>query len=183
LLVADTRAAHRHADGAYRERRESCERAAQLLGVTSLREVQDDDHDAVLDRLRELGGDDGELLVRRVRHILTENARVLSVVARLEAGDVAQIGPDLTASHTSMREDFEITVDEVNVAVEAALSAGALGARMTGGGFGGCVIALTPVDAVEAVRSAVLAAFDGHGFTAPLFFTATPSEGAHPVRS
>jgi galactokinase len=179
LLVTDTKAPHQHADGEYRERRESCERAAALLGVATLREVQDDDHAAVLDRLRAAAGNDAELLIKRARHILTENDRVLSVVARLDAGDVPGVGGLLTQSHRSMREDFEITVPEVDTAVDAALSAGALGARMTGGGFGGCVIALTTLDGVNAVRDAITSAFAAKRFTAPTFFTTEPGRGAH----
>ena len=192
LLVTDTQAPHQHADGEYRARREACERAARLLGVPSLRDVQDDDHDDVLRRLRDAGTSDVgtsdrsggaevdvDALVRRTRHVLTENDRVLSVVARLDAGDVAGIGPLLTASHDSMRDDFEITVPEVDVAVGAALTAGALGARMTGGGFGGCVIALTPSELVADVTAGIATAFADHGFAAPVSFEATPSAGAH----
>ena len=187
LLITNTEAPHRNADGEYRERRRSCEQAAALLGVTSLREVQDDDHDAVLERLRaaaaEQPGPDAELLVKRARHILTENDRVLTVVARLDDGDVPGIGPLLTASHRSMRDDFEITVAEVDTAVDAALAAGALGARMTGGGFGGCIIALTPTELVERVTTTIEDAFAAHGFTAPTSFPATPSQGAHRLSS
>jgi galactokinase len=187
LLVTDTQAPHRNADGEYRERRESCERAAALLGVATLREVQDDDHAAVLDRLRTAAAADSdadaELLVRRARHILTENDRVLKVVARLDDGDVPGIGPLLTASHASMRDDFEITVPEVDTAVEAALSAGALGARMTGGGFGGCVIALIATELADTVTTAIADAFAGQRFTAPKAFLAAPSAGAHRLSS
>ena len=203
LLVTDTKAPHQHADGEYRARRDACERAAALLGVRSLREVQDDDHDAVLERLRDAvakastadrpgppdgyatttAATDADVLVRRTRHILTENDRVLTVVERLSAGDVAGIGPLLTASHDSMRDDFEITVPEVDTAVAAALSAGALGARMTGGGFGGCVIALTPTDLVSDVTSAVADAFADKGFTPPSSFEVTPSRGAHRLKT
>ncbi len=179
LVIADTRTPHTHADGEYRARRESCERGAQLLGVDSLRAVQDDDHDSVLARLAGAGG--SAEIVRRVRHILTENARVLGVVERLRAGDVAGIGPILSASHVSMRDDFEISVDRVDIAVEAALAGGALGARMTGGGFGGCVIALTPDHQVDAVNAEIAARFTAGDFEAPRLFTVTPSAGAHRV--
>jgi galactokinase len=188
LLVTDTQAPHQHADGEYRARRAACERAAGLLGVGSLREVQDDGHLDVLGRLRAAATDiaapdiaalDVDVLVRRTRHVLTENDRVLAVVARLSAGEVAGIGPLLTASHNSMRDDFEITVPEVDTAVTAALAAGALGARMTGGGFGGCVISLTPTDLVADVTSGIASAFADNRFTPPTSFTATPSRGAH----
>jgi galactokinase len=187
LLVTNTQAPHRNADGEYRERRESCERAAAFLGVRTLREVQDDDHAAVLDRLRTAAAADAnadpELLVRRARHILTENDRVLQVVAGLDDGDVPGIGPRLTESHVSMRDDFEITVPEVDAAVDAALGAGALGARMTGGGFGGCVIALIAASDVETAQTAITQAFEQRSFTAPVFFVTQPSAGAHRISS
>jgi galactokinase len=187
LLVTNTQAPHRNADGEYRERRESCDRAAAFLGVRTLREVQDDDHAAVLDRLRTAAAADAnadpELLVRRARHILTENDRVLQVVAGLDDGDVPGIGPRLTESHVSMRDDFEITVPEVDAAVDAALGAGALGARMTGGGFGGCVIALIAASDVETAQTAITQAFEQRSFTAPVFFVTQPSAGAHRISS
>jgi L-lactate utilization protein LutC len=100
---------------------------------------------------------------RRVRHIVTEDQRVQDTVELLRAGRIPEIGPLLTASHASMRDDFEITVPEVDTAVEAALSAGAYGARMTGGGFGGCVLALVDAGAADAVAAAVAEACREHG--------------------
>jgi len=94
-----------------------------------------------------------------------------------EQGPTA-IGDLLVASHASMRDDFEISVPELDTAVEASLAAGAVGARMTGGGFGGSAIALVAHDRVETVRDAVTAAFAASGFGAPHIFTVTPSEGA-----
>ena len=115
---------------------------------------------------------------RRVRHIVTENQRVLDTVAALDADGPTAIGDLLTASHASMRDDFEISVPELDLAVETALSAGALGARMTGGGFGGAAIALIPTELVPAATEAVHAAFAASGSRAPNVFTVTPSEGA-----
>ena len=173
MLVVDSRAPHRHADGEYASRRKSCERAADLLGVPALRDVSPDDLDDALARL-----DDDETR-RRVRHVVTEDQRVLDTVALLRAGRVRDIGPLLTASHASMRDDFEITVPEIDTAVDAALAAGAYGARMTGGGFGGCVLALVEADAATAVAAAVTAAYAERGFTAPGHVTALPAAGAH----
>jgi len=173
LLIIDTRAEHQHAGGEYGARRATCEDAAARLGVSSLREVQDEPVDAVLARL----GDD-DVMHRRVRHVLTENARVLSTVQLLRDGKVSDIGPLLTASHASMRDDYEITVPELDVAVDSALSAGALGARMTGGGFGGSVIALTHTGEADDVAAAVRSSFARHGFTEPHVFTAYPADGA-----
>ncbi|SCL37332.1 galactokinase [Micromonospora aurantiaca (nom. illeg.)] len=171
VLVIDSRAPHRHADGEYAARRKSCEQAAATLGVTALRDVDVTDLDAALARL-----DDDETR-RRVRHVVTENQRVLDTVALLRAGRVRDTGPLLTASHASMRDDFEITVPEIDTAVEAALSAGAYGARMTGGGFGGCVLALVDADAADAVAAAVTEAYAERGFTAPGTLTVLPAGG------
>jgi galactokinase len=182
LLVVDTRAPHGHAGGEYGDRRAACRRAAQLLGVDSLRDVQDDDHATVLDRLADAAaaaGAEADVLVRRVRHVLTENDRTLGVARLLEDDRIAEIGPLLSASHVSMRDDYEITVPEVDVAVTAAVEAGAVGARMTGGGFGGCIIALCPTESVSAVRDAVAGAFAAHRFTPPEMFETAPADGAH----
>jgi galactokinase len=172
LLVVDTRARHQHADGEYADRRAACEKAASLLGVRALRDVAD--LDAALRRLPD------DVLRRRVRHIVTEDARVLSTVELLRAGRLREIGPLLTASHASMRDDYEITAPEVDTAVDALLGAGALGARMTGGGFGGCVIALVPPSRVTPATNAVQRAYRKAGFAPAGAFTAQPSAGAHP---
>jgi galactokinase len=173
LLVVDTHAPHAHVDGEYAERRRSCEEAARILGVRALRDVTVDDLDAALERL------DSDLLRKRVRHIVTEDARVLDVVDALRSGaDPRGIGPALTASHASMRDDFEITVPEVDTAVAAALDAGAHGARMTGGGFGGCVLALVEAGAVDETVRAVEAAYAKAGFRPPSAFVAVASDGA-----
>ncbi|WP_129711002.1 galactokinase [Haloactinopolyspora alba] len=172
LLIIDTRAAHSHADGEYGARRASCEEAAAQLGVSTLRALQEQQVDAVVDRL----GDD--VLRRRVRHILTENARVLRTVDLLRAGKVPDIAPLLTESHASMRDDYEISAPEVDVAVEAAMQAGALGARMTGGGFGGSVIALVDRERSDAVAEGARTAFERNGFTEPHTFVVVPAVGA-----
>jgi galactokinase len=114
--------------------------------------------------------------------VVTENQRVLDTVALLHSGRIREIGPLMTASHASMRDDFEITVEQVDVAVEAALIAGAYGARMTGGGFGGCILALIDADRADAVIGAVNAAYERHGFTTPEPFVAVPSQGATRLR-
>ncbi len=118
---------------------------------------------------------------RRVRHVVTENARVLQTVDMLRSGRTREVGPLLTASHASLRDDYEVSVPEVDTAVDAALAAGALGARITGGGFGGCVIALVETDRVEACEKAVRAAYQERGFAEPAVFGAVPSAGARRV--
>ncbi|MBO4163086.1 MULTISPECIES: galactokinase [Micromonospora] len=175
ILVIDSRAPHRHADGEYASRRAACERAAALLGVPALRDVPAAGLDDALARLPD------DETRRRVRHVVTENQRVLDTVALLRAGRVPEIGPLLTASHASMRDDFEITVPEVDTAVEAALAAGALGARMTGGGFGGCVLALVEAAAAEPVAAAVRTAYAERGFSTPTTLTAHPAPGTTPL--
>lgn len=170
VLVVDTRVEHGHAGGEYAARRTACEKAAARLGLASLREVTDLDS-----ALAEL--DDDELR-RCTRHIVTENARVDDVAALLRAGDLAGIGPLLSASHASLRDDFRVTVPELDLAAAILVEAGALGARMTGGGFGGCVIALVPSERVEAAARAVQVAFAAAGHGAPAWFTTRPSAGA-----
>ncbi|PZF98057.1 galactokinase [Micromonospora deserti] len=172
VLVVDSHAPHRHADGEYAARRRSCETAAELLGVPALRDLTVDGLDAALSRLPD------DETRRRVRHVVTEDQRVLDTVALLRAGKVREIGPLLTASHASMRDDFEITVPEIDTAVEAALAAGAHGARMTGGGFGGCVLALVDADRADAVARAVSTAYAARGFPAPGHVTVLPAGGA-----
>ncbi|MDQ3576548.1 MAG: galactokinase [Actinomycetota bacterium] len=173
LLVLNTNTPHALVDGEYAERHRSCALGARRLGVEALRDISLGDLSGARGRLGE------DLLYRRVRHVVTENARVLDVVGQLRAGaDPRAMGAALTASHASMRDDFEITVPQVDSAVGAALAAGAHGARMTGGGFGGCVLALVEADAVETVTRAVERAQENAGFNAPSAFVAQPSDGA-----
>ncbi|WP_042412659.1 galactokinase [Streptacidiphilus anmyonensis] len=180
LLVVDTRVEHGHADGAYRQRREGCERSADLLGVKALRDVEaasGPDLDALLDRLPE------EELRRLTRHVVTENARVLEAVRLLDEGGLRALGPVLTAGHASQRDDFAISCAQSDTAVDTALVAGALGARQTGGGFGGCVIVLTEPALVPGITAAIAAAYAAQeSWNAPAFFTATPAPGARRMR-
>ncbi|HEY0870981.1 MAG TPA: galactokinase, partial [Acidothermaceae bacterium] len=164
-----------HAGGGYAERRRSCEEAARQLGVPYLRDIGGSDLESALARL---DGPDRDVLRRRARHIITENDRVLKTVERLSTGRLRDIGPILTQSHASMRDDFEISVPELDTAVEAALAAGALGARMTGGGFGGSAIALIRAAELDDVSRAVEAAFADHGFGAPQIWSPRASSGA-----
>ena len=171
LVVIDTGVKHSHATGGYGERRAACERGAAVMGVPALRDVSVDD----LARAAELMDD---VTFRRVRHIVTENQRVLDTVQTLRERGPRAIGDLLLASHASMRDDFEISVPELDTAVEAAMAAGAIGARMTGGGFGGAAIALVENARVQDVKDAAIAAFAASGFAAPTVFTVAPSAGA-----
>jgi galactokinase len=170
LLVIDTKAHHELTDGGYADRRAACEQAASVLGVRTLREVTDPQ--AALAAL------DDPVLVRRTRHVLTEMARVTESVADLRAGDYRAFATCLARSHASLRHDFEVSCDELDVTVETCLTAGALGARMTGGGFGGSAIAVVPQERVSAVTQAVTLAFAKAGWSAPGFLLARAGDGA-----
>ncbi|HEY0187683.1 MAG TPA: galactokinase [Cellulomonas sp.] len=200
LLVIDTRAEHALVDGQYAARRAACEEAARLLEVGTLREIADDDLASTLARLADraaaaaaaepaaaepaagagaatgasdpTGATDPAVLVRRVRHVVTEITRVEEFVGLLDAGAVAEVGPTMDASHASLRDDYAVSCRELDLAVETALGAGALGARMTGGGFGGSAIALVPTDAIDQVATEVAAAFARADLLSPAFLTA-----------
>jgi len=174
LLVIDTRVRHALADGRYATRRRACEQAARALGVRSLRDVTDDA--LALDAIAD------PVLRRRARHVITENGRVLATVALLRAGDIAGCGPLLSASHRSLRYDFEVSWPQADTAVDAAVAAGALGARMTGGGFGGSIIALARARTSLDVRAGVCDAFARRGWPQPGFLEALPSASARRLR-
>jgi galactokinase len=157
LLVIDTRVRHALADGQYGRRRADCERAAELLGLQWLSDATPADVERLEDpRLR-----------ARTRHVVTENARVDRLVELVRAGRIADCGPLLDASHASLRDDYEVSAVELDVVVAAATGAGALGARMVGGGFGGSAIALVSDEAVRAVSEAVVRACRERGLTVP----------------
>ena len=174
LLVVDTRASHSLTDGGYEARRRDCETAAGMLGVDLLRDVEDTA--AALASLQD------QHVRRRARHVFTEIARVEQAVQQLEAGDFAGLGATFTASHESLRDDYEVSCEELDLVVEVALAHGALGARMTGGGFGGSAIALVPRDRVSAVEEAVGASYAEQGWKDPAFLTAAPSAGGRRLR-
>ena len=169
--MVDTRASHELNDGGYASRRASCEDAARRLGVDLLAEVAD--HDAALEQL---AGDD--VLHRRARHVFTEIDRVTAAVEALEAGDFESFGARLTESHASLRDDYEVSCVELDVVVDTCLAAGALGARMTGGGFGGSAIALLPEASAAAASDAVRGEFAARGWAEPGIWQAVPSDGA-----
>ncbi|MEV6834927.1 galactokinase [Streptomyces sp. NPDC051133] len=176
LLVVDTQVKHAHSGGEYGKRRAGCERGAALLGVDALRDIAYADLDAALARL----GDDEEA-VRLVRHVVTEDRRVERVVELLRAGGTRAIGPVLTEGHASLRDDFRISCPELDLVVDTALSAGALGARMTGGGFGGSAIVLTEATDVDTLTKTLEEAFATADFTTPRVFEAVPAAGARRV--
>ena len=171
VLIMDTGISHEHATGGYAERRASCELGARMLGVDSLRDLGVDD----LPRAR---AELDDVTFRRVRHVVTENQRVLDTVAALASGGPRSIGDLLDASHRSMRDDFEISIAELDLAVETAQANGAIGARMTGGGFGGAAIALVATEDLSRVQVAIDGAFAEHGYGAPDTFVVTAAHGA-----
>ena len=173
LVVVDTGVQRSLADGRYAERRRDCERAAAALGVVSLRDVtraQLDAHSGLDDVLR-----------RRVHHVVTENQGVTGVAAALEDGAMASIGTALLDGHASLRDDFGVSCAELDLVVTTAMDAGAVGARMTGGGFGGCAIALVPQDEVPGIERALVSAFAAAGLAPPKLFTVRACEGAQPL--
>ena len=174
VLVIDTRVSHAHADGGYGARRASCEAGAQRMDVRALRDLKVADLDLASARL-------DEVTFRRVRHVVTENQRVLETVDHLRGHGPRSIGDLLLASHASMRDDFEISTPELDTAVDAAMAAGALGARMTGGGFGGSAIALVELGSAEEVGDAVQRAFRNAGFPAPAVLPVRAVDGASVV--
>ena len=171
LLVIDTRVAHRLTDGGYAARRQSCEEAAQLLGVSSLRDLTA----VLLEVSKHLLAD---VVYKRARHVVTENERVTQTVELLSASGPKSIGQLMVESHASMRDDFQISISELDVAVETAMAEGAIGARMTGGGFGGAAIALIDSAKVSNLTASVLDKFREQGFEKPEIFKVTADEGA-----
>jgi galactokinase len=173
LLVIDTRARHALTDGQYAARRQACEQAASRLGVRSLRDVIDDS--GALARLTDPS-------LRRVAgHVVAEHGRLLRAADLLRAGDQAAIGELLTVSHHSLRDEFRMSWPQADEAVEAAVDAGAEGARMTGGGFGGSVVALVPAERAARVRDAVTRRFTQHDWPAPHYLEVLPSGGARRI--
>ncbi|MFF0776400.1 galactokinase [Nonomuraea wenchangensis] len=170
ILIIDTQVHHEHAGGEYAKRRAECESAARKLGVPALRDVTD-----LAGALERLSGAER----KRTMHVVTENHRVEALIGLLRAGAVTEIGALLNASHLSLRDQYEVSSPELDLAVEAALKGGARGARMTGGGFGGSAIALVADDRLQSVQDSVSAAYAERGFQAPRFLPATPARGAH----
>jgi galactokinase len=167
LLVCDTRVERGLADTGYRDRRESCERAAHHLGVEDLRDADEED-------LGRLSGDE----LKRARHVIRENARVLESVQALREGDFEAFGRLMYESHLSLRDDFEVSTPELDAFVETAREAGALGARLTGAGFGGCAIALVAETRSEALQKSARRRFERKGFKEPAFYELRPVAGA-----
>lgn len=178
VLIAHSGVRHAHAGGAYNDRRRQCEAAARHYGVPALRDLD-------VGTLAQRRGGLDDIAFRRARHVVTENARTLAAAAALERGDLSDLGRLMHESHASMRDDFEITVPAIDrlaaIMGDAVGSEG--GARMTGGGFGGCVVALAPEDRVAAVRAAVADGYRAPDGKPAEFFVCRAVDGAGPVEA
>ena len=171
LLIIDTRAHHALVDGGYAERRVSCESAAAKLGVKALRDCSIAQLEVSRSKLTELE-------YMRAEHVINDIERVHDTVQFLKQNDFASVGKILTKSHASLRDLFEISCAELDLAVDTALANKSLGGRMIGGGFGGSAIAIFDVADIEPAKVAIAAAFKDARFTEPRFFTSLPSSGA-----
>jgi galactokinase len=171
LVVIDTKVAHRLSDGGYGSRRSACETAAKSLGVSALRELSVTDLENSKNAL-------DDVVYRRAKHVVTENIRVEKTVALLKASGPLAIGELLNASHVSMRDDFEISVEELDLAVDVSISCGAIGARMTGGGFGGSAIAIIESSKVADLSTKIMTKFKARGFATPEIFSVVAADGA-----
>ncbi|MEN9687532.1 MAG: hypothetical protein RL381_544 [Actinomycetota bacterium] len=175
LLIIDTQAHHALVDGGYAERRAACESVAAKLQIPSMRHL-------TLEMLESHRHQISDVEFIRARHAVTEIARVLAAVKALRSSDFATLGNLINASHDSLRDDYAVSCSELDVAVDASRQAGALGARMVGGGFGGSAIALIKATDSQSVRNAITSAFESRGFKKPRFFTSLPSAGASAAR-
>jgi galactokinase len=160
-------------DSEYNARREQCEVAARFFGVKALRDVDPALFFSIQDEL-------DPVVARRARHVITENDRTLAAADALASGDLKRMGELMAESHASMRDDFEITVPQIDKLVEIVkeVIGDKGGVRMTGGGFGGCIVALVPQDMVEKVRQAVEQQYHAHSGLKETFYVCTASQGA-----
>ena len=180
IVVCNTMTGHALATDEYNQRRAECEAGVRALAVRmprirALRDVTYSDLDANRDVL-------SDTVFRRCRHVVTENGRTLSAAEALREGDVARVGVLMAASHASLRDDYEVSTRELDVMVEAAMEAdGTIGARMTGGGFGGSTVNLVRADASQAFARQVAARYEARTGRAPEIYTCSAAEGAGPV--
>jgi galactokinase len=175
LLIIDTQAHHALVDGEYAKRRQACESACVKLGISSLREI---DLTSLLANRDQLTKEE----LMRAHHAVSEMARTLAAVDVLKRKDFVALGALINRSHISLRDDYEISCPELNCAVDVALTHGAFGARMIGGGFGGSAIALAQKGQIQEIKNAITAGFKSAGYTEPRFFTSLPSEGAKVIK-
>lgn len=179
LLVTNTNVKHELTGGEYAKRRAECEEAAKILGVPSLR-------DATLAQLEAAKAKMSEVVFRRARHVIGEIARTTAAAKEVRASNWAEVGRLMYASHASLRDDYEVSCAELDAVVEIAQSigpkGGVIGCRMTGGGFGGCTVALVKTDAVAAISDRVAAEYERRTKIRPSLFVSRPAAGATVLR-
>jgi galactokinase len=175
LLVVNTGVKHALGNSAYADRVRDCRRAAEELGVAALRDVAPETMDTALAQIAD------EVVRSRARHVISEQSRVLEVVRLLESGRPAEVGPVLSAGHRSLRDDYEVSCAELDTVVDVAVERGALGARMTGGGFGGSAVVLVGLARAEAVAAAIAKAFAARGYSPPQTIEIVACDGASRV--
>jgi galactokinase len=171
VLIVNSNVKHALTDGGYAARRRQCEDAARLLGVTALRDVSPE-------QLEQGRGKLDDLLYQRARHVVGENARTLQTADALRRGDWDTVGQLMLASHASLRDDFQVSCEELNVLVQLATEAGAIGSRMTGGGFGGCTVSLVRRSALETVMQHIRAGYPRQTGREATLFVTRPVDGA-----
>lgn len=171
VLIMDTMTRHTHTDSGYNDRRESCEQAAHYFSVSHLRDVN-------IEQLEEAESELDDVTYRRARHVISENQRVLDAVQAMEAGDAVTLGLLMNASHASLRDDFEVTNDALDTMASIAQEhPGCYGARMTGGGFGGCAVALVQADKAGDVAADVARQYEAASGLRPEIYITTASDG------
>lgn len=175
IIVANTCVSHNLSDGGYAARRKSTEDALAIIGKASWR-------DATMDDLYSHQEKMGKIMFKRARHVVTEIARTIKAVAAFKSGDFSDIGSLMAGSHLSLRDDFEVSCDELDLMValakEIGFEGGVLGARMTGGGFGGSTVTLCRTDDVEAIARQMHQRYEEQTGITPLLFATRPAQGA-----
>lgn len=176
ILIINSNVRHELSGGEYAERRRQCEQAAERLGVAVLR-------DATMKQLETLRNRMDDVIFRRARHVISENARTLDAAKAIGAADWRTAGELMAASHESLREDFEVSCPELDLLVDLAMdmgpSDGIYGSRMTGGGFGGCTVSLLRLDAVDFVTTKIRRAYSKQTGIEAITFLTRPARGAH----
>jgi galactokinase len=180
LVICNSMVKHELTGGEYNRRRADCEAGVAALKntfpkISALRDV-------TVEQLQQAGGSLPEVVLRRCRHVISENRRVQDAAAALNAGNMATFGALMEASHASLRDDYEVSCEELNLLVDIALPIeGVYGARMTGGGFGGCTVNLVHASAVSCFHAQVAEAYRKRTGKTPSIYTCSPAQGAGPV--
>jgi galactokinase len=179
LLVVNTNVKHELGSGEYAKRRAECEQAAKIIGVASLR-------DATADQLEQAKGKMSEMVYRRARHVIGEIERTVHAAEGIRQSNWPTVGQFMYASHYALRDDYEVSCKELDIVVEIAedigYKGGVYGCRMTGGGFGGCCVALVKADAVEAITQKILIEYRAKAGIAAAIFSSRPAAGATVIK-